>query len=174
MKSDFIEPEMLEHVFAALMPTNALICRLCLETGLRVGDVVALRTARFKQRLSLIEQKTGKRRIVYIRKRLFDEVLKQAGRVFVFPHRFDENKHRTRQAVYLDLKRAAKAFRVKKQLSPHSLRKVFAVELFEKTGDVSTVQNALNHDNDFVTLLYAFADKLSQQKKRGIDKPRKL
>ena len=33
------------HILAAMMPTNALIVRICMRTGLRVTDVLELKTA---------------------------------------------------------------------------------------------------------------------------------
>ena len=46
------------------MPQNRLIARVCLHTGLRVGDVVALRTQEIGQQFMVREAKTGKRRRV--------------------------------------------------------------------------------------------------------------
>lgn len=155
---------MVEHVLYALTPQNRLICRVCLKTGLRLSDVLNLKTDRLSKRMTIREQKTGKRKTFTLSEGLLNEMRSQAGRVFVFEHRTDENRHKTRQAVFADLKRASKAFRVKSNLSPHSLRKIYAVELFRKYGDLKRVQNALNHDNDVVTLIYALADELQRRK----------
>lgn len=70
----------------------------------------------------------------------------------------DWRKHRTRQAVWKDVKRAAKLFRLPQNVAPHSARKVYAVELMEKYGDIAVVRKALNHSSDSVTLIYALAD----------------
>lgn len=164
MKSDFIDPKMIEHVLYALTPQNRLICRVCLKTGLRVSDVLSLKTSALAKRITIREQKTGKKKTFTISEGLLNELRAQAGAVFVFEHRYDKNRHKTRQAVFADLKRAAKAFRVKSNLSPHSLRKIYAVELFRKYGDLKRVQKALNHDNEVVTLIYALADELQRRK----------
>lgn len=37
------------HILAAMMPTNALIVRICMRTGLRVSDVLELKTAQLNQ-----------------------------------------------------------------------------------------------------------------------------
>ena len=42
---------------------------------------------------------------------------------------------------------------------PHSFRKVYAVELLNKYGDLERVRRALNHGGVEVTLIYAMADK---------------
>ena len=155
---------MIEHVLYALTPQNRLICRVCLKTGLRLSDVLSLQTKSLCKRMTVREQKTGKKKTFTLGDGLFRELSDQAGEVYVFEHRTDPNRHKTRQAVFADLKRASRAFRVKCNLSPHSLRKVYAVELFRKYGDLKRVQKALNHDNEVVTIIYALADELQKRK----------
>jgi site-specific recombinase XerC len=48
------------------------------------------------------------------------------------------------------------------------LRKAYAVDLYRRTNDLKKVQEALNHDNELVTILYAMADILNSraQKKK--------
>ena len=64
------------------------------------------------------------------------------------------------------MKRAAKALRLDVNLTPHSARKGYAVELMRKYGDLDRVRRALNHDNAGVTLIYAMADKLPERRRR--------
>ena len=49
-------------------------------------------------------------------------------------------------------------------MAPHSLRKVYAVDLLERYGDIGRVQRALNHSSIETTLIYAMADKLLDAK----------
>lgn len=163
MRSEFIKPVLIEHCLAALTPANALVCRVCLHTGLRIGDVLELRTVDLARRMTITEKKTGKKRRVCLPGDLYNSLVNQAGSVFVFEGRDDPNKHRTRQAVWKDIKRAARAFRVRGNFCPHSLRKVYAVELYRKYGDIQRVKRALNHDNDVVTAIYALADVLKSR-----------
>lgn len=163
MRSDFVDKEPLNHLLYALTDANRLVCCVALETGLRVGDIVSLKTADLQTKsFTLIEQKTGKKKKIKLREPLRSELLKQAGSLYVFEHRLDCTKHRTRQAVYRDIKRAAKLFRLRGNVTPHSMRKAYAVDLYKRTGDISKVQQALNHDNELVTLLYALADKMKK------------
>lgn len=152
-----------EHVLAALMPSNRLVARVCLHTGLRVGDVLALRTDQIGRQFTVTEAKTKKRRRVGLPDHLLEEIRAQAGPVWAFPGR-KPGTHRTRQAVWADMKRAAKAFRIPQNVGPHSLRKVYAVDLLAKYGDMERVRRALNHSGAAVTMIYAMADRLLQAK----------
>lgn len=156
----------MEHVLAALTPANRLVCRVCVATGLRVGDVVQLRTDQLRPQFWITESKTGKRRRVNLSKELLGELRDQAGDVWVFPGGRDpERSHRTRQAVWRDVKRAARAFRLPQNVGVHSLRKVFAVEQLRKTkGNVARVQRALNHSDVATTMVYAMAYQLYEAK----------
>lgn len=172
MRTDYIQTDTVGVLLWALQPCDKLICELMLETGWRVDDVLNLRTdeiqvALNKKRtcLSIIEQKTGKKSTKYIRREMLRACYEQAGMIYVFEHRDDFRRHRTRQAVFSDIKRVAKRFGIKTNLAPHSLRKNYAVYVYNKTGDLEKVQQALNHDNKMVTLIYALSDQLSERHK---------
>ena len=170
MTTEYLLRREMEHVLAALTPSNRLVCRVCLQTGLRVGDVVALRTGQLGRQFWITESKTGKRRRVNLTGDLLDQIRAQAGKVWAFPGR-DPAKHRTRQAVWADVKRAAKAFRIKQNVAPHSFRKVYAVELLRRCGDVKRVQRALNHSDCATTMVYVMAAELLKAKHPGALNP---
>lgn len=48
-------------------------------------------------------------------------------------------------------------------VGPHSARKIFAVDLYHRTGDLEAVRKALNHSDQAVSMLYAFADELTHR-----------
>lgn len=161
MRSDWLDKNDISHLYAALTPTNALVLRVCVESGLRIGDALSIRTEQLRRAsFTLHEQKTGKSRRLRLSQALRADLLRQAGAVYVFPHRNDPNRPRTRQAVYNDIKRAARAFRLSGQISPHSLRKFYAVERLRQTGDLAAVQRELNHERLETTIIYALADRL--------------
>lgn len=148
-----------------LTPANRLVCRVCLHTGLRVGDVLALKPAMLKtDSFTVVEQKTGKRKRVRLPAQLRRDLLAQSGAAWVFEGRNNPQKHRTRQAVWADMVHAARALRIKPQATPHSTRKDYAVKKYHACGSLSAVQKALNHDNSIVTMLYALADQLPLEK----------
>lgn len=158
---------------AGMTPTNRLICTVAMNTGLRIDDVCALKTAdiqRARQRsgwLVVTEQKTGKRKTVRFRNADLSAMYWHSGVEYVFPKRNNPCEHRTRQAVWKDLARCASAQRVKGlNVSPHSLRKLYAVEQYDKHGDLHKVQKQLNHDNVQTTMMYALSREMGQKPKR--------
>lgn len=161
MTTEYLLNREVEQVLGCLTDANRLVVQVCLHTGLRVGDVLALRTEQLKPRFWVTEAKTGKRRIVGLPQPLLDAIKLQAGDVWAFPGRSGD-KPRTRQAVWKDVKRASRAYRLPQNVAPHSFRKVFAVDLLERYGNIERVQRALNHSSPCVTLIYAMADKRLQ------------
>lgn len=157
MRTEYLLDREVDLVLAALMPENRLVVRTALATGLRIGDVLELRPGQLKPHFWIKEQKTGKSRQVGLTKELLSDLKNAAGKDWVFPGR-DPCKHRTRQAVWADVKRAAQAFRLPQNVAPHSFRKVYAVDLMHKYGDISRVQRALNHNSVTITAIYAMAD----------------
>lgn len=166
VRADYTAPEVLELLLTALMPPNRLALQASMVTGLRIGDVLALRTAQMRQRMTITERKTGKRRRVYWPRELLDALLDQSGRMYVFEGRSDVRKHRTRQAVYKDLRRVAEMYRIDgrkiaEHISPHTARKVYAVSMYHSHGSVAKVQELLQHSDEAVTMIYAMADAMT-------------
>lgn len=161
MTTEYLMQREMEHVLAALTPANALIAQVCVRTGLRVGDVLALRTADLRPQMWITEAKTGKRKRCNLSAALLARLKAQAGRVWVFENARDPRKHRTRQAVWADIKRAAKAFRLPQNVAVHSLRKLYAVQELDKAGgDADRVRRHLNHADVATTLIYAMSYQL--------------
>ena len=165
MKTEYLLNREVDEVLAMLMPANARVMRVALHTGLRVGDILSLKTDQLKPRFWVTESKTGKRRQVGLPEPLLSDLKNSAGAVWAFPGK-DPRNHRTRQAVWKDVKRAAKALRLPQNVGPHSARKVYAVDLMQKYGDIERVRRALNHGSESVTLIYALADQQLQSKSR--------
>lgn len=158
MRTEYLLQREVEQVLDLLTVENRLLARLLLHTGLRVGDALELRPEQLRPNFWITEQKTGKRRQVGIPEPLLSDLREAAGKWWVFPGA-DPRKHRTRQALWKDVKRAARACRLTANAAPHSLRKVYAVELLERYGDIDRVRRALNHGGIEVTMIYAMADK---------------
>ena len=146
-----------------------MVLRVAAETGCRVSDVLGLTVEKLRTaeknggQVFVLESKTGKSRRVYINKELRKEMVQRINKFspFVFPNRLDYTRPRTRQAVWKDLNRAAKALRVQGQLSPHSFRKYAAKDKFKKTGKIDEVQKWLRHTDKAVTSVYLLAEEVT-------------
>lgn len=165
LRTDYILDKEVEQVLDLLTYENRLVMRVLLHTGLRISDALFLRPEQLRPNFWITEQKTGKRRQVGLPEPLLTDLRDAAGVYWVFPGA-DPTKHRTRQAVWKDVKRAADACRLTVNAAPHSARKVYAVKLLERYGDIERVRRALNHGGIEVTLIYAMADKRLQAKGR--------
>jgi integrase len=169
MKSEWVKVETVDIVLNLLTPPNRLVIELSMATGLRVGDCLGIRSAQLRgasqRRITVREEKTGKTRRIYIPRGIYERMLQQAGQIYVFENRLDPKKHRCRQAVWKDLRRARRALRVPENVTPHSARKMYAVELYEKTGDLALVADRLKHSSTTVTMVYAFANHLERSRK---------
>lgn len=171
MKTEYLLNREVEQVLMLLTPSNRLALRVSLHTGLRISDVLSLEAAKLSSRMWVVESKTGKKKLIGLPTELLRDLRSHAVGRWVFPARTDPTRHRTRQAVWADLKRASKAFRLKQNVAPHSFRKCYAVDLREKYGDIEKVRRALNHDNQATTLIYAMADiALNAKHKKGRSK----
>lgn len=166
MKSEYIDPDKLKFILDLMMPDNANAVRVSLITGLRIGDVLALRQENIDQSgaVHTVCDKTGKPFEGEIPSGFACELKRRAGKdsVWLFPSPSPRRigKPRTRQAVWRDIKRAAKICAVPRNVTPHSARKVYAVDKFKKNG-LEAAQTSLQHDRLATTLIYAFSDQIA-------------
>lgn len=165
MKTEYLLNREVDLVLAMLTERNALIMRVALHTGLRISDILSIKTDSLAPRFWVTESKTGKRRQVGLPEPLLTDVKNQAGATWAFENP-NTGRPQTRQAVWKDVKRAAHAMRLPQNVAPHSARKVYAVELLSKYGDIDRVKRALNHSSEAVTLIYALADRQLESKNR--------
>lgn len=61
------------------MPENRLVMQLCIATGLRVSDVLELRSADLKRRQTVRQKKTGKPRRVQWPAALYEQMEQGPG-----------------------------------------------------------------------------------------------
>lgn len=166
MRTDAVNDDVMRGLLMALTPPNRLAILVSMTTGLRIGDVLSIKTSQVQRgKFGVVEGKTGKRRQVRLGSALQQQILGTcAGKVWAFPGRLHPHtEHRTRQAVYKDLRRAAELFRLPAGLvvAPHSARKIYAVKEYRRTCDIRHVQRLLNHSSEAVTILYAMADQIT-------------
>lgn len=144
-------------MYACLTYENTLALRTSLETGLRIDDVLHLKTVDLKGRTIVgIAKKTGKPFKKVLSVDLAKRLKQISSKEWIFVGRFG-NKPRTRQAVWKNVKKASKILELQGNIAPHSARKTYAVEDFKENG-IGKVQKDLQHTDVNTTMLYAFAD----------------
>lgn len=172
MTTEYLYQQEVDRVLSALMPQNQLIVKVMLQTGMRLSDALRMPSEALVPSGWYTETKTGKKRRYGLPRPLLDAIKEQAGPVWAFPGR-KKGSHKTRQAVWRDIKRASIAFRLPQNVGAHSMRKVYAVRLMQKYGKLEKVQRNLNHASGSVTAIYAMADLLLERKLQARDRRRK-
>ena len=165
MRSKYIDKNTVDKLRRSMVNEEWLPLRISLETGLRIGDVVSLKHTALKRKdgsyfLRTAAQKTGKLGDFPISDALA-EVLKVRKGTFIFPS-YGKTGHLTRQAAWSRMKTAAHRLGINADgISPHSLRKCFAVALRHQAG-IEAVKKALQHSSSAVIRVYAYADTVLQ------------
>ena len=160
MRTIYVTTDQVEKIAAHLSPWEWLALWVSAETGLRVGDVVALQWKQVSLSGILFRaKKTGKQGFAPISEKLSRELqLSRRASRWVFPSPRDPAKHLTRQAVWYRVKRACERSGIDPEgIAPHSFRKYFAVETFKREG-LKATQAALQHDRTITTEEYAISD----------------
>lgn len=167
MRSDFVNSDSFKVLTNCMEYENGLALRVSIETGLRIGDVLKIKRKDIDgNKITFTAEKTGKRGTKEISSRLAREL----GRFFRAPDEYifqgkGKSGHRTRQAVYVDLKKACKRLGIEGQISPHSARKSYAVKVFHDKG-LNVVQRELQHRNVSDTFLYCLSDMFGPKKEK--------
>ena len=161
MRTDYLNPQLYNRLYGVMTYDNVLALRISLETGLRIDDVLSLRSEQLQGRtLHGVAEKTGKKYKKVISVDLARRLQALGRKGYIFPHRTKKNAHRTRQAVWQNMKKAARLLGVDLNAAPHSARKTYAVEVFKDKG-LDAAQKELQHDRISTTMLYAFSDMLT-------------
>ena len=162
MRAEYITKAEKEKIMYKMGREPWLVFRTMVETGLRVGDTVELKRSNLicdngEWFIHKKAQKTGKEGRWKISEALAETLRKRKG--YLFKGR-KPGTHITRQAVWKRLKRACEECGINEDgKSPHSMRKIFAVEKAHEEG-FKAAKEALQHANDAVTRVYVYADKM--------------
>jgi integrase/recombinase XerD len=147
---------------------------LLLQTGIRLGSLVQLkvRQVRLGECTLKINGKGGAEQSVYLKstlRRLLRSYIRSArlnSESPLFPSR--NGVHLGRRQVQLHFHHWLQKADIKRNLTVHSLRHTFAMNLYRKTGDLRLVQTALEHKRITTTEIYARVD--DRRLKRALEK----
>lgn len=151
MRVDLLEKKEAEKIVKELSPPYDLIWDIGYSTGLRISDVLNLRAAiAGKSYVYVTEQKTGKRRRIYIRKKIRERIAAHVRRSALpkEAHLFSCS----RQTVWRNFKKASAG--INKNIGTHSMRKSYALQCLKKYHSLQTLQKNLNHSMQTDTLNY--------------------
>lgn len=156
-----------------------LIFTMGINFGLRCGDLVQLRVGHiieedgmaYRRQVTLIEEKTGKRRVVYMNSAIMDAAdlyFEHSGAVTLNDYLFrcESNKaknsgnHLTVRSVERMLKEVInEACGIDVHASTHCMRKTFAYHMIQSAPDrsraIEFLQKILGHSSPAITLRYA-------------------
>lgn len=133
---------------------------LVYSSGLRVGEVVALRIDDIDSKRMLLRVRQGKGK--KDRYTLLSEVALEQLRYYYRAYRpkhwlFEggvENSHITKRSVQKIFKKACRAANITKEVGIHSLRHSFATHLLENGTDLRYIQELLGHRSSKTTEIY--------------------
>ena len=143
---------------------------LMYASGMRVSEMVELTKEGLNLDVGFIKcrGKGDKERIVPIGKKAKDALSRYIEKVRPRlikgkddPHLFISRLGRkiSRQSFWKIIKRYAKKARIKKEITPHTLRHSFATHLLERGADLRVVQELLGHSDIATTQIYTHINK---------------
>jgi integrase/recombinase XerD len=152
-----------QQCFAAARRLKSRVLLMTIyAAGLRVSEVVGLKVSDIDSQRMTLHVRQGKRkkdRYVMLSETLLAELRRywQAYRPtdWLFPGK-KPHKQLERQTVYGICQVVARRARLRKRISPHTLRHTFATHLYEAGTDLRTIQALLGHRSLRTTALYTF------------------
>lgn len=164
MRVDGISKTAYKKVEYCLRPPFNLLWELGFSTGLRVSDLLKLTPKKINtQRPCITEQKTKKRKRLYIKKDLLDRInyyidrhnIKPDSRIFDF----------SRVTAWREIKKAGKEAGIEVNIGTHTMRKSYAKQYVCRDGKtIKDLAKRLNHSQISDTVGY-----LTDNKALGIE-----
>ena len=152
---------------------NYAMVTVALNTSLRIGDLLSLRwedvynfkTGVYREHITLLEQKTGKRNIIALNKEAIQalETLKGsledvAGKDYIFKSRVGLNQPIVRSYAFRIIKEAVCELNLEGTISCHSLRKTFGYHAWKKGVPPALIMSIYNHSSIEITKRYLSID----------------
>lgn len=148
---------------------NYVMIIMGLNTAFRIGDLLQLqwqdvfqeKDAKFREHISVTEQKTGKKRIVAInaavRKALLqfrESCPELLAKDYLFPSQKDRQHPISRYQAYRIIRNAAIHTGLEEHISCHSLRKTFGYHAWKQGVPPAMLMDIYNHSSYRITKRY--------------------
>lgn len=161
-------PELRAMFEACQSPRERGLLALMAGSGMRRSEAAAVRFEDIEIRegfpVAMVTRKGGKRKAIRLHPRAIEaiEELRAEGAEtgYLFPgtdrstRKTDPSRPITGAGVEALVKRVSLRAGVAKRLAPHSLRRAFATELFEKKVPLDRIQDAMGHADPRTTRVY--------------------
>lgn len=139
-----------------------LICKVIANTGVRVFELINLKTAEIEKGYADIVGKGSKTRRIYFTKTLLDEIKGFCGSEYVIENRHGQQMS-TRGVAQLLITAGEKSGVPKEVMHPHSFRHFFAKQFLKNKQDVTLLGDLLGHSNISTTAIYTRMTSQEQQ-----------
>ena len=145
---------------------NYVLVVLGVHTALRISDLLQLKWTDLydydrgcmRDHLAVVEQKTGKRRIIALNRealRALSLYFKHHKGEYVFSNHRKHENHISRVQAWRILRAAVKALRLTGHISCHSLRKTWGYFAWSRAGiSPEVIMTVFNHSDFRITLRY--------------------
>lgn len=150
MRTRAITPKELRQLLHNLTDPVRLAVMIAADTGLRVSDILAIRSAKLNQTMHVIERKTGKQRTVTLSRKTLATAKEYAR------HGEENLINCDRSTIYRQIRKIADLFGWT-HVSMHSIRKYYA-RRFHAAHGLRATQRELQHEYLSTTLLYIVDD----------------
>lgn len=139
-----------------------LICKVIANTGVRVSELINLKTAEISKGYTDIVGKGNKTRRIYFTKTLLDEIKDLCGSEYIIENRYGKQMS-TRGVAQLLITAGEKSGVPKEVMHPHSFRHFFAKQFLKNKQDVTLLGDLLGHSNISTTAIYTRMTSQEQQ-----------
>jgi len=143
-----------------------LICKVISNTGVRVSELINLKTSYLEKGYADIIGKGSKQRRIYFPENLIKEIKDECGKEYIIENH--NGKRISTRGVSGLLQKVGIAAGVPKEvLHPHSFRHFFAKQFLKNNNDITLLGDLLGHSDISTTAIYT--RKTSEEQLRHIN-----
>ena len=144
-----------------------LIAKVIAGTGVRVSELIGLKTKDLDRGYADIIGKGNKQRRIYFPNKLVEEIKDKCGKEYIIENR--SGAQMTTRGVSQLLKNAGEKAGIPKEvMHPHSFRHFFAKQFLKEKNDISLLGDLLGHSDISTTAIYTRLT--SEEQKEQINK----
>ena len=143
-------------------PKTWLICKVIAGTGVRVSELITLKTSDLSRGYTDIIGKGSKQRRIYFPKSLVDEIRDSCGNVYIIENKKGQQMT-TRGVSELIHENGIKSGIPVKVCHPHSFRHFFAKQFVRNKNDIALLGDLLGHSSISTTAIYTRMTSEEQQ-----------